>query len=188
LLEVLGPMGARLLVRGIEDAVFVPPLRDVSGEAAGTAAAGSRRPGPGPEPVHAPKISPADREVDWASWAAEEILLRDRALGGRLWDGSLWARAGLDEGQWDAEKKGKKKFLRATFAGPWRVANGSGGEGLEAGKPFLALDPMTGNEEVRFATVDGRAVVPTAITQESGRKGQGAGLLVERLRGGGGGC
>jgi hypothetical protein len=38
---------------------------------------------------------------------------------------------------------------------------------------------------VRLATLDGRAVVPAAITQESGKKGQGAGILVERLRGGG---
>jgi methionyl-tRNA formyltransferase len=177
LLEVLGPMGAELLVRGIEEGVFVPPLRDVSGEA-GTAADYLL-----PEPVHAPKISPADREIDWASWTADEILLRDRALGGRLWDGSLWARAGLDEGQWDASKA-QRKFLRATFAGPWRIAEGPGVEGVEAGKPFLALDPTTGNEEVQFATVDGKAVVPTAITQESGRKGQGAGVLIERLRGG----
>lgn len=178
LLGVLGPMGAELLVRGIEEGVFVPPLRDVSGET-GTAADSSNR----PESVHAPKISPADREINWASWTADEILLRDRALGGRLWDGSLWARAGLDEGQWDA-CKAQKKFLRATFAGPWRLAEGPGVEQLEAGNPFLALDPTTGNEEVRFATVDGEAVVPTAITQESGKKGQGAGVLIERLRGG----
>jgi methionyl-tRNA formyltransferase len=179
LLEMLGPMGAELLVKGIEYALFVPPLRDVSGE---TETAGFSK---CPNPVHAPKIAPADREINWASWTADEILLRDRALGGRLWDGSLWARAGLDEGQWDATKA-QKKFLRATFAGPWRLAEGPGVEGLEAGTPFLALDPTTGNEEVRFATVDGKAVVPAAITQESGKKGQGAGVLVERLRGGGG--
>jgi methionyl-tRNA formyltransferase len=179
LLETLGPMGAQLLVQGIEDALFIPPLGDVGGET--KIADGQRH----PTPAHAPKISPADREIDWASWTAEEILLRDRALGGRLWDGSLWARAGMDEGQWDASKA-QKRFVRATFAGPWRIAVGSDVvEGLEAGKPFLALDPVTGSEEVRFATTDGQAVVPTAITQESGKKGQGAGLLVERLRGSG---
>lgn len=191
LLEVLGPMGAEILVRGIEDGVFVPPLRDVSGGTEiGTEAeaADSQR----LQLAHAPKISPADREINWASWTAEEILLRDRALGGRLWDGELWARAGLDEGQWD-EGKQQRKFLRATFAGPWRIAAGpgaeeagrNGGQQVEAGKPFLAQDPATGNEEVRLATMDGKAVVPTSITQESGRKGQGAALLVERLRGGG---
>lgn len=176
LLEMLGPMGAELLVRGVEEGVFVPPLRDVSGE---TEIADHHR---RPEPAHAPKISPADREIDWASWTADEILLRDRALGGRLWDSSLWARAGLDEGQWDASTA-QKKFLRATFTGPWRITDGAGV--VEAGKPFLALDPVTGSEEVRFATVDGKAVVPAAITQESGKKGQGVGVLVERLRGGG---
>jgi len=179
LLEMLGPMGAQLLVQGIEDALFIPPLKDVSGET--ETADGHQR----PTPAHAPKISPADREINWSSWTADDILLRDRALGGRLWDGSLWARVGLDEGQWDARKT-QKKYLRATFAGPWRIADGLlGAEGFEAGKPFLAIDPVTGSEEVRFATVDGKAVVPAAITQESGKKGQGAGVLVERLRGGG---
>lgn len=190
LVEELGRRGAELLVRGIEDGVFVPPLEGVrfvgGGEGAGCEA---------PRPVHAPKIRPADREIDWRSWTSDEISLRDRALGGRLWDGGLWARVGLDEGQWDA-RQGQKRFLRATFAGPWRVTEGPasagvGGSGgqqqqLEAGKPFLALDPATRSEEVRFATVDGKAVVPAAITQESGKKGQGAGILIERLRGGGG--
>jgi len=187
LLGVLGPIGAELLVRGVEEGVFVPPLRDVSGGGGGESETADARIS---ELAHAPKISPADREIDWASWTAEEILLRDRALGGRLWDGGLWARAGLDEGQWD-EGKQQKKFLRATFAGPWRIAAGptveeAGGRDLpEAGKPFLAVDPVTGTGEVRFATVDGKAVIPASITQESGRKGQGAGLLAERLRGGG---
>jgi len=183
LLEVLGPMGAELLVKGIEDGLFVAPLRDVSGGTE-TGTADSQL----LQLAHAPKISPADREIDWASWTAEEILLRDRALGGRLWDGGLWARAGLDDGQWN-EGKQQKHFLRATFAGPWRIAAGPAagalGQQVGAGKPFLALDPVTGSEEVRLATVDGKAVVPASITQESGRKGQGAGLLAERLRGGG---
>ena len=180
LVETLGRLGAELLVRGIEDAVFVPPLRDVSGES-GSGIGGYEA----PEPVHAPKIRPADREIRWSSWSADEILLRDRALGGRLWDSGLWARVGLDEGQWDDASQTQKKFLRATFTGPWKVAEGAGGRQLEAGEPFLALDPVSGGEEVRFATLDGRAVVPTAITQESGKKGQGAEILVERLRGGG---
>jgi hypothetical protein len=185
LLEALGPMGAELLVRGIEEGVFVPPCRDVSGGESGIEGYEA------PEPVHAYKIRPADREICWEAWTADEILLRDRALGGRLWDSSLWARVGLDQGQWDASKA-QKKLLRATFSGPWKIAEGlagdvgeGGGQRLEAGEPFLALDPVSGNEEVRFATVDGRAVVPAGITQESGRKGQGVGVLVERLRGGG---
>lgn len=184
LLETLGPLGAELLVRGIEEGVFVPPLRDVS---VGLGAEGGESGIEKGELVHAPKISPKDREIVWSGWSSEEVLLRDRALGGRLWDGGLWARVGLDHGKWDEGTKGRK-FLRATFEGPWRVVEGVEGNGeqqiLEPGKPYLARDPVTGIEEVRFATVDGKAVVPAAITQESGRKGQGMGLLVEKLRGG----
>jgi methionyl-tRNA formyltransferase len=164
LLETLGPIGAEMLVKGIEEKLFVPPLRDVC-EAL-------------PPPVHqshAPKITPSDREINWANWSASEILLRDRVLG-RLWDGSIWARTGLDEGKWE----GKQKKLRATFTGPWRVTPGI--EGVEAGTPILCHKVATGVDEIRFATSDGKAVVPAGMTQESGKRDQGLGLLVEQIK------
>jgi methionyl-tRNA formyltransferase len=163
LLETLGPLGAEMLVRSIEQNLFVPPLQAL----------------PPPtfkhEPLHAPKISPSDREILWPSMSSSEILLRDRVLG-RLWDGSIWARTNLDEGKWE----GKQKKLRATFTGPWRVT--SGVEGVEAGTPFLAHKVSTGVDEIRFATCDGKAVVPAGMTQESGKKDQGLGLLVEQIK------
>lgn len=161
LLETLGPIGAEMLVRGIEENLFLPPLHGTSQ--------------PPTHQSHAPKISPSDREIHWASWDASEILLRDRVLG-RLWDGSIWARTGLDEGKWE----GKQKQLRATFTGPWRVTSGI--EGVEAGTPFLCHKVATGVDEIRFATCDGKAVVPAGMTQESGRKDQGLGLLVEQIK------
>jgi methionyl-tRNA formyltransferase len=164
LLEKLGPLGAEMLVRGIEENLFVPPHHDVCQ----TLPAATQQ-------SHAPKISPSDREIDWKAWDADEIVLRDRVLG-RLWDGSIWARTNLDAGKWE----GKQKNLRATFTGPWHVA--SAPEGVEAGTPFLCTKAATGVEEIRFATRDGKAVVPTGMTQESGRKDQGLGLLVEQIK------
>jgi methionyl-tRNA formyltransferase len=151
LLETLGPIGAEMLVQGIEKKLFLPPLHDVC------------------------QNTPSDREISWSSWTSSEILLRDRVLG-RLWDGSIWARTGLDEGKWE----GKQKNLRATFTGPWRVTDGI--EGLEAGTPFLCHKVATGVDEIRFATCDGKAVVPAGMTQESGKKDQGLGLLVEQIK------
>jgi methionyl-tRNA formyltransferase len=162
LLETLGPLGAEMLVRGIEENLFLPPHQDASHT-------------PAHEPLHAPKITPSDREILWSSWSSSEILLRDRVLG-RLWDGSIWSRTNLDDGKWE----GKQKKLRATFAGPWRVT--SGVEGVEAGTPFLAHKVSTGVDEIRFATCDGRAVVPAGMTQESGKRDQGLGLLVEQIK------
>lgn len=164
LLETLGPLGAAMLVQSIKDNLFIPPHHDVS----------QTLPPPAQQ-SHAPKISPADREINWAAWDAEEILLRDRVLG-RLWDGGIWARTGLDEGKWES----KQKKLRATFTGPWSVS--SAPEGVEAGTPFLCTKVATGAEEIRFATRDGKAVVPASMTQESGKKDQGIGLLIEQIK------
>jgi methionyl-tRNA formyltransferase len=164
LLETLGPLGAEMLVRGIESNLFLPPHHAVS-QTLPTST----------QPSHAPKITPSDREINWSSWPSSEILLRDRVLG-RLWDGSIWARTSLDAGKWE----GKQKKLRATFTGPWHVA--SAPEGVEAGTPFLCTKAATGAEEIRFATCDGKAVVPAGMTQESGRKGLGLGLLVEQIK------
>lgn len=163
LLETLGPLGAEMLVRGVEQSLFLPPFNDAS-QAPTTH-----------QPVHAPKITPSDREILWSTWPSSEILLRDRVLG-RLWDGSIWARTNLDDGKWE----GKQKALRATFTGPWRATSGI--EGLEPGTPFLAHKVSTGVDEIRFATCDGMAVVPSGMTQESGKKGVGLGLLAEQIK------
>lgn len=163
LLETLGPLGAEMLVRGIEQSLFLPPFADAS------------QPPTTHQPAHAPKITPSDREIAWSHWSSSEIQLRDRVLG-RLWDGSIWARTNLDDGKWE----GKQKHLRATFTGPWRVTSGI--EGLEPGTPFLAHKVATGVDEIRFATCDGMAVVPSGMTQESGKKGVGLGLLAEQIK------
>lgn len=167
LLETLGPMGADLLVKGIEEALFVPPHRDVCSDL--------------PTPTnqaHAPKIHPTDRCIDWKTWTASEIFLRDRVLG-RLWDSNLWARTNLDQGRWE----GKMQSLRATFSGPWRLAGTlPAGLEIEPGTPILRSGVRTGEEEIWFATRDGKGVVPAGMTQESGRKDAGLGLLGEQIK------
>lgn len=173
LLETLGPLGAEMLVREIEDAVFVPPLHHVRANLTTSA----EEP---PNPSHAPKITPLDRQINWSTWTADEIVLKDRVLG-RLWDSNLWSRTNLDAGKWeDTHKK-----LRATFTGPWLTRPGPPG-GLDAdvvpGTPYVCQRALGGEVEVRFATCDGRAVAPSGITQEGGKKGQGTGLLVEQIR------
>lgn len=167
LLETLGPLGADLLIKGISEALFVPPHHAVCSAL------------PTPEtPSHAPKIHPSDRQIDWSTWTSSDILLRDRVLG-RLWDASLWSRTNLDTGRWE----GKMKNLRATFTGPWRVAGElPGGVEIEPGTPILRSGVRSGIEEVWFATCDGKAVVPSGMTQESGRKDGGIGLLVEQIK------
>lgn len=153
LLETLAPLGAEVLVRGLEEGVFVPPLVGLGAEDVD-----------GGELAHAPKITPEDRRVLWGVWGAEEVVLRDRVLG-RLWVGSLEGRTG-----------------RAVFAGPWRVVEGEVG-GVEAGRAVLVPGFWGLGEEVGFGTADGRVVVPAGITIDGGKKGQGGRVVIEMLKG-----
>jgi len=75
LLEFVTPKAAEMLVQGIKDRVFVPPLVDV----------GWYKPD---DMKHAPKITPEDRRIDWIHWSSEMIDRRNRALG-RLWS-NIW--------------------------------------------------------------------------------------------------
>ncbi|KAI9773920.1 MAG: Methionyl-tRNA formyltransferase [Geoglossum simile] len=71
--------GAEMLVQGLRDRVFVPPLKEVGWWS---------RPqlrDQAPEIRHAPKITPKDRCIDWSSFSADEILRRQRVLG-PLWN------------------------------------------------------------------------------------------------------
>ena len=74
--STLAKAGAEMLCHSIESGSFVSPssLPITTGF--------SRRVGSHP---HAPKIRPEDRKINWLSWAASEIKLRDNVIG-PLWD------------------------------------------------------------------------------------------------------
>ncbi|CRG85347.1 methionyl-tRNA formyltransferase [Talaromyces islandicus] len=77
LLALLAPKGAEMLVKGIQNRVFVPPLKD----------AGWRATADSNDIVHAAKITPEDRHVNWQNWTWVDINRRQRVLG------SLWSKA-----------------------------------------------------------------------------------------------
>lgn len=71
-----------MLVQGLRDGVHVPPHVGV----------GSRL--HGREPTHAPKVTKADAQVDWAAWtSAEAFARRVRVFS------SAWTRAVNDKGE-----------------------------------------------------------------------------------------
>ncbi|CAI7574790.1 unnamed protein product [Penicillium manginii] len=75
--NLVAPKGAQMLVDGINDGLFVPPMK-----AAGWV------PTEGNEPlIHAGKIQQEDRHVDWATWTMQDITRRSRVIG------PLWSRA-----------------------------------------------------------------------------------------------
>lgn len=72
----VAPIGADMLIDGIRQQVFVPPLTDV-GWYQGRDGDKSFIP--------APMITPVDRHVAWRLWTADAILRRHRVIG-RLWN------------------------------------------------------------------------------------------------------
>ncbi|KAB8257165.1 methionyl-tRNA formyltransferase family protein [Aspergillus pseudonomiae] len=77
LLNLVAPKGAEILVDGIRKGLFVPPVRD----------AGWRSPDEHESLIHAAKIKPDDRHIDWTNWTWLDISRRIRVLG------PLWSKA-----------------------------------------------------------------------------------------------
>lgn len=76
-----------MLVKGIQNRVFVPPLKDAGWRAAVDSS----------DIVHAAKITPEDRHVNWQNWTWVDISRRQRILG-PLWSKGL-ASVKPSEGQ-----------------------------------------------------------------------------------------
>ena len=75
LLSLVAPKGADMLVQGIIEGIYAPPLEELQQQSGNTST---------PLLRPAPKIVPEDRHIDWKSWTSETILRRQRILG------SLW--------------------------------------------------------------------------------------------------
>jgi hypothetical protein len=82
LLDFITPKAAQMLVQGIRDRLFIPDS-DQCVSSQGTNLSSTAKPD---HPLrHAPKITADDRQINWNTMTAEEILRRDRVLG-RLWN------------------------------------------------------------------------------------------------------
>ncbi|KAG5297489.1 mitochondrial formyl-methionyl-tRNA transformylase [Histoplasma ohiense] len=75
LLDLVSDKSAQMLVAGIRNRIFAPPLKSV----------GWRKPDNEGALRHAGKIQPEDRHINWRSWTAQEIFRRQRVLG-PLWN------------------------------------------------------------------------------------------------------
>lgn len=76
LLATVAPKAAEMLVKGLRDLVYVPPMQEV----------GWPKTRGSIQPVrHAPKITREDSHIDWDTWPAERILRTHRVVG-PLWN------------------------------------------------------------------------------------------------------
>ena len=160
LLDILGPLGAELLCRGIDDATFVPPVKDVRADFAEAK-----------HVDHAPKVTPEDRRINWTTLTSDEILLRDRVLG-RLWDNKTYS-----------ECLPHRSPKRVTFQGPWHTLDHSGAP-FTAGTPLTVHGSDSKAASLAIMTSDGKAISPASVTVEGERKGNGVKALLNGLVGG----
>ena len=119
--DLVSDKGAQMLVGGIRDGVFVPPL-----EPAGW-------PGAAREDalIHARKIRTGDQQVDWLNWTWTEISKRSRVLG------PLWTTAGTaPHRSGDGHGLEQKRVILTSLA---KVERPRGFEGLSqtVGVPFV---------------------------------------------------
>ncbi|KAK1046763.1 Methionyl-tRNA formyltransferase [Friedmanniomyces endolithicus] len=163
IIDMLGSVGADLLSNGIESGAFIPPFPVLEPPS-------SARPA-----SYAPKITPEDRRIDWATWTADDVVLRDEVLG-NLWDSVTYNWCAKDGSDAGSDK-------RVKFGGPWRIIEPSSGTRvLDLSRPGCPeILNETHGPEIRFLTVDGRYMQPHEITVEGKPKGGGHQMLASLL-------
>ena len=152
-----------MLCNGIEEGLFVPPLEDVRADV------------DDPKSLdHAPKITPADRQIDWRQWTADEILLRDRVLG-RLWDFETY------------ESCMHSSSKRVTFHGPWTKASGStvdpsATSSSAPGQLVCVNGENSKDVKLGIRTCDQQLVIPAAATIDGEKRGTGLAALINHQK------
>ncbi|KAI7088187.1 Formyltransferase [Hortaea werneckii] len=162
LVDMLGPLGARMLAKGVESGIFVPPLTDFANSGSPTI-----------EPSHAPKITPEDRHIDWKSWTAEMVQTRDRVLG-RLWDSTTFASC-MDDSPTATAK-------RINYIGPWTIFPAAPPRDIvpQPGLPVL----LPGQKATSFGiwSADAQLMVPQGVTIDGEPKAGAGQKLAHALR------
>ncbi|KAL2000974.1 hypothetical protein VTN02DRAFT_2375 [Thermoascus thermophilus] len=142
LLELVAPKGAEILVNGIRNRIFTPPIKDAGWRAA-----------EGGDLIHAAKIKPEDRHINWANWTWTDINRRHRVLG------PLWSQALVPDDSPDDSPSFKQKRIIFTKMEEVEPLRGSDRLALDPGVPFtdatLPVQPQEGKGLYIF-TRDGK--------------------------------
>lgn len=145
LLNLVAPKGAQLLVDGIKNGVFVPPVQD----------AGWRSSESSDNLIHAAKIKPEDRHVDWANWSLLDLNRRNRVLG------SLWSSALVSTKPTDGPLSFHRKRVILTDIEEVEPPAGSHSFAVVPGLPFVncphPVEPKK-NRALYVFTRDGKAL------------------------------
>lgn len=164
LLQILGSLGADLLYRGVDEGLFLQPQKDAENSSLNSG-----------EHAFAPKVTPEDKHIDWTTWTAGQIQLRDRVLGD-LWDTHTYSQCTNGSSSTHAVK-------RVTFHGPWELARADLRLGSRnSGEPEVVFSPFRKGLTIGIRTIDDKVLIPSTATVDGGPKGKGLQLLTAKLR------
>ena len=146
LLRTLAKEGADLLIECVKNGAFL-----VQHSSATTLTREEKY------PIHrAPKISPNDRHIDWTTWTAHEILLKDRVIG------PLWSLLRLDRHQ-------QKQSHRIVWSSGFTETSVVPMEELQCGQPFVGgLEAQ--HEAIYIQTCDNKVLRIQGATLDGGKK------------------
>ncbi|KAI9729809.1 MAG: Methionyl-tRNA formyltransferase [Cirrosporium novae-zelandiae] len=165
LLDYVSPKGAELLIHGLRERLFLPPVRDMGWYTQSSSQ--SQNPSDGVTIRTAPKITKEDSHIDWTLWSAKEILRRNLVLG------PLWSFAPLRENlpsHTAASLKRRIIFEDISVVEREDEGLGLGNLDVPVGVPYVFVDTRDGGSQaVLVNTVDRRLVVVERIKVEGER-------------------
>lgn len=141
LLDLVTPKAADILLKGIQNRLFVPPPKGIGWHVKNDD--GDLR--------FAGKIKPEDRHINWNTWSWDDITRRERVLG-PLWNKALVA---------DGDKGSRHKRIIFTKVELVEKSDFLGQIQVPPGLPFLVDTglPFTGRQKpVYVYTCDGKLV------------------------------
>ena len=144
LATLLAPKGAKLLVEGIKQGIYIPPFEDVSW--CRTEDSQSIR--------LAPKIQPSDCHIDWASWTAADIMRKHRVIG------PLWNFASSSKPEHDSSR-------RVIWTSGFRTVGADRSLSPNAGHPVVIKSQS--DQEIYIKTCDGQTLQVDEVKVEGER-------------------
>lgn len=136
LLACVAPRGAEMLIKGLQDLVYVPPRQERGWWQKEKSNQVLRS---------APKITPDDRHLDWESWTTDRILRAQRVIG-PLWNNIQYPIA---------EKLQKKRII---WAGGFSKFDGSFDIFPRTGCP-LVTGLHSKSQLIKIRTCDGQVLL-----------------------------
>ncbi|KAL4900558.1 hypothetical protein BDW74DRAFT_170744 [Aspergillus multicolor] len=144
LLDIVAPKGAELLLKGIREGLFVPPVKDTGWY-----------PTQQKDLIHAAKITPEDKHIDWPTWTWTDVSRRERVLG-PLWNKSLV----LGDSSGPSPIFDQRRVILSGFE-EVQPLNGSEAFAIVPGLPFIDGEHTVksdANKGVYVFTKDGKLV------------------------------